>query len=109
MNTTKLVCAVVSVLILGSSIAVFRSSAPTVYGAPRTAASMLEGRPVSPMPGLVVYADSVRQATVGTLLDMHVPSTTGVSAFDIESLDLGSQLHMPYYSFGTRLHTLIKD
>lgn len=109
MNTTKLVSAVVSVAILGSSIAVFRASAPAVYAADTPNVTWLEGRPVTTLAPVVVYATPSAQARVAPLEDTASQVDSGISVLDIDKLNLGPQLHMPYYSFGTHARTLVKE
>jgi hypothetical protein len=110
MNATKLVSAIASIVILGSTIAIFRSSAPAVYVAAHAdSGSLFEGRPVTLLEPVVVYADMAARDTVKTLDATTAHVRTEYSALDVNHFHLGSQLRMPYYSFGTKLSTLIKE
>ncbi|GAB3038094.1 MULTISPECIES: hypothetical protein [Oleiagrimonas] len=113
MSTRKTIAAVASVAILVSTVTVFRTSANTpVTYAKSAAAAALNHAAATELAPVVVYASALPRDTVGSLdasFDHGVKADAGLSSLESSALRIGSQLSMPYYSFASNLHTLIKE
>ena len=113
MSTRQIIAAIGSIAILGSTIAIFQTSSRS-HARPVAATNatvMLDSRPVHELEPVVVNASPLPPETIGTL---GSPSASARSGFALPSLDntslnTGSPLFMPYYSFANDLHTIIKD
>ncbi|GEM_PF-5931174 len=114
MSIRKLFAALASVAILGSTIAIFHSSAEpdisTLTGhAP--AVAVIDGRPVVHLAPVTVVAYPLAQETresSGNLIEAAESAGSGVM-YGSSNMTSESQLVMPYYSFARNLHTLVKD
>lgn len=114
MSTRKTIAAVASVAILVSTVTVFRTSAntPVTYAKSAAAAALNNHAAATELAPVVVYASALPRDTVGSLdasFDHGVKADAGLSSLESSALRIGSQLSMPYYSFASNLHTLIKE
>ncbi|KGI78192.1 hypothetical protein [Oleiagrimonas soli] len=113
MNTSKTIAAAASVAILVSTLAVFRTSANTpVHFTHAAATAGIDNRPVTELAPVVVYASALPDGKVGALnasFDTDTHAEGVLPTLESSALRFGSQLYMPYYSFASNLHTLIKE
>jgi hypothetical protein len=107
MSTRKIVAAAVSVAIVASTFAMFQASSQVRFSTTVQATSIAEdGRPVTRLAPVTVLASPLPDATVGNL---DIGSGAPQSGLALPSLDSGSQMSMPYYSFATNLQSIIKE
>lgn len=107
MSTRKIVAAAAAVAIVASSFSLFQASSRVRYSTTVQASSIAEdGRPVTRLAPVTVLASPLPDVSVGNL---DIGSGTPQSGLALPSLDRGSPMSMPYYSFATNLQSIIKE
>lgn len=112
MSTRKIIAAAASVAIMASTIVVFQTSShPRIGAVPRATSMQVDSRPIKVLEPITVYASQLPPATVGALDASADEAHAGFSLPSLQgnSLFAGSQLFMPYYSFASNLHSMIKE
>ena len=120
MSTRHLIALTASVLIVGSSIALFRNASHGAEHRPTVQPMVIDGRPVVNLPEVIVHpsAQDLREAfmhtaTTGTP-DASTPLSSstdvlGIGGGSSNAPLAGSTFAMPYYSFGAPLGSISKE
>ena len=107
MSTRKIIAAAVSVAIVASTFAMFQASSMVRFSSTlHTTSVAVDGRPVTRLAPVTVLATPLPDASVGNL---DIGSGVPRSGLALPSLDSGSQMSMPYYSFASNLRSIIKE
>jgi hypothetical protein len=119
MSTRQLIALTASVLIVGSSIALFRSASHGAEHRPLHQPMVIDGRPVVNLPEVIVHPSArdlreayLQTASVSTDADSgraHGNVSLGIGSGDSDSPLAGSAFAMPYYSFGAPMGSISKE